>query len=337
MTNLGWFYVGQNKFAQAEALASQVVDVRRRVLGPENRVTLRSMQVLAEVYWFEGKYKQDEALARETLEIQRRVLGPGDPATLSTEDVLAGAYHAEGKYRECEALYRETIESERRFLGPDNPTTVMTLWNLAYIYDEQHKYAEAEPVVNEIVDARRRVYGDDNPGTLRAISYLAYVYTEGHKYAEAEALYRKSLESAPNDADPLNAFAWYLVAVPDRSRRRPEEALPLARRAVQAAPNAADYNTLGLAQYRNGLWDEAIATLNKSAEMDKGSDPTDFFFLAMAHWARGDKAEAEQFFQRGVDGASKGVADNSEWRTFWAEAAELMGKPAPQTAVRGSH
>lgn len=70
--------------------------------------------------------------------------------------------------------------------------------------------------------------------------------------------------------------------------------------------------------------------------MDKGDDPTDFFLLAMAHWARGDKAQAGQFFQRGVDRASKSVADNSEWRMFWAEAAELMGKPAPPVANRGS-
>jgi tetratricopeptide (TPR) repeat protein len=125
------------------------------------------------------------------------------------------------------------------------------------------------------------------------------------------------------------------MANPDRSQRRPEEALQLARRAVNGVPTTATYyNTLGLAEVRNLLWDEAIATLNKSAEMNKGADPTDFSFLALAHWGRGNKAEADQFFQRGVDGAHKNLASQPEWRMFWAEAAKLLGKPAPPAAAR---
>jgi len=119
------------------------------------------------------------------------------------------------------------------------------------------------------------------------------------------------------------------VAAADPSRRRPAEALPLARHAVQVAPDDAEiYNTLGLAEYRNDHWDEAVSALNRAIELDKGAQPLDFFFLAMAHWRRGDKSEAELFFQRGVEVASKS-AINPELKTLWAEAAGVLGKPKP--------
>jgi hypothetical protein len=85
---------------------------------------------------------------------------------------------------------------------------------------------------------------------------------------------------------------------------------------------------LGLAEYRNGLWDGAIATLEKSIEMSKGTDPTDFFFLAMAHWQRGDRNDAERVFQRAVEAARKDAPAQWEWRMIWAEAAERLGNPA---------
>jgi tetratricopeptide (TPR) repeat protein len=150
------------------------------------------------------------------------------------------------------------------------------------------------------------------------------------RFAEAETAFRKSIDLNSNNAYPLNALAWLLLTAPDRRQRRSEEALQLSRRAVQEAPDVATYfNTLGLAEYRNGHWEKAIATLKKSIEMSKGTDPTDFFFLAMAHWRRGDKAEAEQSFQKGIEGAKRDAPNQWEWRMLWAEAAELLGKPGP--------
>jgi tetratricopeptide (TPR) repeat protein len=154
--------------------------------------------------------------------------------------------------------------------------------------------------------------------TLLVMRNLASTLELEGKYSQAEALFRRRLESNHDNPASLNALAWYLVAVPDRRQRRPAEALQLARLAVKGAPSVAtDYNTLGLAAYRNDLWAEAVANLRRAIAADSGEDPTDFFFLAMTEWKQGNAREAEIDFARGVDGASKGAADNSEWRMFW--------------------
>jgi hypothetical protein len=46
----------------------------------------------------------------------------------------------------------------------------------------------------------------------------------------------------------------------------------------------------------------------------------------MAHWRRGDKGEAAEFFQRGVEAASKKEMLDTQSKMFWSEAAGAAGK-----------
>jgi len=95
---------------------------------------------------------------------------------------------------------------------------------------------------------------------------------------------RTALASSPNNPRLLNDLARLLVASADS-----------ARRAIRADPNSGNfYNTMGLFEYRNDHWDEAISSLNHSVDPDKGTQPLNFFFLSMAYWCRGDKSEADR-------------------------------------------
>ena len=102
------------------------------------------------------------------------------------------------------------------------------------------------------------------------------------------------------------------------------------------AETAGNLNILGLAELRNGLWNDAIATLDKSASLQQRADAGNLFFQAMAHWGRGDKGEAEHLFARGVIAAKKDAPTDPELRMFWAETAELLGKPGPVPRRRSS-
>ena len=73
MTNLASIYGDEGKYAQAEALTSQTLEIQRRVLGPEHPDTLMSMGNLALTYGEEDEYPQAEALSSQTLEISSAV------------------------------------------------------------------------------------------------------------------------------------------------------------------------------------------------------------------------------------------------------------------------
>jgi serine/threonine protein kinase/WD40 repeat protein len=104
-------------------------------------------------------------------------------------------------------------------------------------------------------------------------------------------------------ADPmaLNDEAWRLVTGPD-GQRDPARAMQLIRDAVKGeTENAMFLNTLGLVQYRNGQYREALDTLEKSLAAGKGqSAGFDLFFLAMCHAKLGDAAKAKDCFERAV-------------------------------------
>jgi hypothetical protein len=127
----------------------------------------------------------------------------------------------------------------------------------------------------------------------------------------------------------LNAAAWPLVTGP-AGQRDPARALKLVQEALKLQPNnAAFLNTLGVAQYRNGQYKEAAATLEKSLAAGKGrSAGFDLFFLALCHARLGDPARAKDCFDRAVKWteAQKGLQapQVEQLRAFRAEAeAEL--------------
>ncbi len=143
-------------------------------------------------------------------------------------------------------------------------------------------------------------------------------------YRGAIASYRHALEVKPEDSVCYNGFAWALVTNPYAPLRDPGEGVRLARKAVELGPRAASHwNTLGVAQYRAGNWDEAVAALTKCVRME-GGDSSDFFFLAMAYWQRGDKDQARQTFDQGVRWMDKNRPTSKELGRFRAEAAELL-------------
>ena len=90
------------------------------------------------------------------------------------------------------------------------------------------------------------------------------------------------------------------------------------------------WNTLGVAHYRAGNWQAAINALEKSMELRKGGDATDWFFLAMAHWQLGHKDEARTWYDKAVEWMEKNEPKNEELLRFRAEAAELLGIAEPK-------
>ncbi len=131
-----------------------------------------------------------------------------------------------------------------------------------------------------------------------------------------------------------NHFAWKLANTAE-SKRNPQRALTLARRAVDLSPNQASYlNTLGVAQYRAGQNAEAVATLERSLAINRSEFAAfDLFFLAMAHHCLGHQATARACFDRAVRWLSeqKNLSDHytHELADFRAEAEALLASPPP--------
>jgi tetratricopeptide (TPR) repeat protein len=330
MNNLAEFLDAEGKVKDAETVCRQTYELRRKVLGPEHPDTLDTLVNLATILKEEDQFPQAEALDRQALDIQKRVLGPEHPLTLRSMDALAiDARHA-GRYAEAESINTSVLAIRRRTLGNDNPDTLTSMAQLADGYRLQEKYAQAEAFERQAFEGRRRVLGKDSPDTLAALSFLALDLDGQQKFVQAEDLYKKALQDSPDNPSLLNGLAYHDASVSNPAFRRPQEALDLARRAVKAAPDNSDnLETLGLAEIRNSLWDDAVATLTKATQLDQGSNPAKFFYLAMACQGRHSNPEAKAAFQRGVELARKRPVLQPALRAIWTEAAASIGVPGP--------
>jgi WD40 repeat protein/Flp pilus assembly protein TadD len=139
---------------------------------------------------------------------------------------------------------------------------------------------------------------------------LTYWRGEAHqalgKVEEAVADWKRAAQLASTNTTPvmMNNIAWRLLVGPP-AVRDPKRALELARQVSARAPaTAAGLNTLGLAQYRNGLFKDAVLVLNRSLVMGKGQGPSDgynLFVLAMCQAQLGDRTAARDCFDRAVE------------------------------------
>jgi Tfp pilus assembly protein PilF len=162
---MGWTYLDLGSYPEARKQLEQALELCRRVLGPEDPKTLKSMEHLGIVALHQGKFAEAEALASRALEAQRRVLGSEHRDTLASMIHLASVYHDEGKFAQAEALDTQALEIEKRMLGPEHPETLMSMNNLAIVYMREGKYARAEALYTQALEIQKRVLGPEHPDT----------------------------------------------------------------------------------------------------------------------------------------------------------------------------
>ncbi len=146
------------------------------------------------------------------------------------------------------------------------------------------------------------------------------------RYAEAIARFENAISLSPLNVRILNNFAWLLVTCPDASRRDVARGLELAKRAATANPQAADVlNTLGVANYRNGHWQEAIVNMQSAEEADpKKSLAHNYFFIAMAQSQLGEHEKAQEHFREASQWMAEHAPNDAELRQFQAEARMVI-------------
>jgi WD40 repeat protein/serine/threonine protein kinase len=133
----------------------------------------------------------------------------------------------------------------------------------------------------------------------------------------------------------LDNASWRVVEKAQAAAARYRLALRWAEEASRLAPSNGQYlTTLGVAQYRNGKYLEALASLTQAeppnAKGYKGPYPGDLAFLAMAHQQLGHKEEAAKDLARlrAVMQTPRWVND-AESQAFLQEAETLIEGKTP--------
>jgi serine/threonine protein kinase/Flp pilus assembly protein TadD len=308
LNNLATVLMDQGKLVDAEKLLRQAIRFRKDYAPAHFN--------LGSVLWRQHKAEEAEASLQEAIRLK--------PDYTKARAGLGVALCARGLLADGETEFRKSLQ-----LQPGYP---LAQFCLIRVLVDQGKLREAEAAIREATaylqtlarSSTQHLEYRNGLGESHAI--LGNAYARAGKFAKVVTHLGLAVEFVPDNAKLLNQLAWLLATCPEMALRDPPRAVELARKAVNLAPRIGDcWNTLGVAEYRAMHWKAAVLAFEKSMEIRKGGDGFDWFFLAMAHWQLGEKAQARKLYDEAIQWMEKNKPQDEELQRFRAEAATLLG------------
>jgi tetratricopeptide (TPR) repeat protein len=124
-------------------LQTEALDIRERLLGPNNAAIAATLTAVAGIYAAQGNYAAAEPPLTRALAI-REALGADSEATAESLNNLALLYAAEGKAAEAEPLYQRAIAIFET--TNDHAALATTLENYAALLEDTDRAADAAAV-----------------------------------------------------------------------------------------------------------------------------------------------------------------------------------------------
>jgi serine/threonine protein kinase/tetratricopeptide (TPR) repeat protein len=175
-----------------------------------------------------------------------------------------------------------------------DPTLAMAWNNRGLTYNKQNRPDKALDDYSRAIEL-----APNDPELVQAYLWRAQAHSRVAHFEQARTDYETFLERSPAHDQAHNALAFLLATCPDVKLRDPHRAVELARKAVRLAPQTGNYwMTLGVAHYRAGNWEAAVAALDESVKLRPGGDVMDRLFLAMAHEKLGNHDEARRVYEQ---------------------------------------
>ena len=278
----GYFDSTRGLLSKAEDSAASCYNTRRKMLGVEDRETLKAQNLCAQVLQAQGDYEAAEKLYRRVLEGSEKVLGKEQPETLVSVHNLAVVLQLRGDYEAAEKLCRRALEGSEKVRGKEHPKTLTSVNSLAGVLRARGDYEAAEKLYRRALEGREKVLGKEHPETLTSVNNLAVLRDGQGDYEAAEKLYRRALEGSekmlgkehPNTLTSVHSLAGVL-----RARGDYEAAEKLYRRALE-----------GREKVLGKEHPETLTSVNNLAVLRDG---------------QGDYEAAEKLYRRALEGSEK--------------------------------
>ena len=111
---LGWTYLRQSRFPEAESILTEAYELLR-LAHPTDPRTLQVMGNLAIVLNLMGKLEDSITLDEQTSTLAEDVFGPDHIETLAARTRLGIGYLEQGQKTEGRKILKQTFESGKRF------------------------------------------------------------------------------------------------------------------------------------------------------------------------------------------------------------------------------
>jgi tetratricopeptide (TPR) repeat protein len=285
-------------------------------------------------------------LFQEVLEIRRHHLPRVHPKISSSLFYAGLTCFDAGHFDDAVRLLEDRIALEQELAGGGTPSSLLNDERLyAVSLMGAGRYAEAESVLLRLYSTHWTRYGEtvksdrwDQIGLL--LFTLIQLY---HEWGKSDTLLefegrmvehlRLHAEDPRATPDDKNTYLWMLLTSPRLDLRDYDLGLAMAEELVAQKPEDGLFvNTLAVAYYRHGRYEEALTTLQESSRLSTEAtgepDLADLAYLAMTHHRLGHPEEARAAMQdlRQRFEESRGMARFYD-QIMLQEAEEVLADP----------
>jgi non-specific serine/threonine protein kinase/serine/threonine-protein kinase len=221
---------GLGRYAEAAGIANKSFETLRQLIGPDDPVTLRSMQRLAGSLKDTGRLAEALILSEECLRRSRAKLGDDHPDTLRSMGTMTATLTSLGRTAEALPLYDETLRRSKATLGTDHPFTIACMNNMAAALSSLGRLNESLTLLEATLRLHKARLGDDHLGTLWIMTNVATILDSLGRPEDALPLLEdalKRLKVKLGNEHPRTLVTMSRLASVLQSLGRSGEALPL--------------------------------------------------------------------------------------------------------------
>ena len=198
------YYRFAGRSAEAIQLLEESLARRRKTLGPENRITVSTLEYLALACENDQRTEEARKLRTELAELQVKLELPSEDTKKIW--VLGSRYQRERKFEEAALLYEKALPELTAKYGPDNTEILRLNTNLATQYLFLERYREAVGIMEPVYERAVRTLGATHGVTRGLLQNLSFAFTKIGRQAEAVHLIETALPAFQRDYGPTNHY-----------------------------------------------------------------------------------------------------------------------------------
>ncbi|KAF4460164.1 hypothetical protein FALBO_13061 [Fusarium albosuccineum] len=164
---LGWAYLDQHQFSEAEKLGITAVKLAQEELGERHELTFKCKRLLI---------VSSQRQGAETLDQARQFMDESNPRIIYCMSDLANIYTDQRELDKARELQSRVCELLRGSLGDANRNTHGALCNLGRLHYMQKRFEVAEKILTELLELQRKSFGEEHPDTAHTLYWGAVIW-----------------------------------------------------------------------------------------------------------------------------------------------------------------
>ena len=206
----------EGKFDEAISLAKRGLEIREKLLPPNDVRISTSLTTLGKIYVGKKDYKQARGVFQRLLELQQQQFGPENIRLADTLDWLGLVDFGTGNSADAERAYQRALAIREKTLGSSHIQVAHSLFALAEFYRAQHQlepavehYQKALTLYGQLTGAGSREFERTSEGFV----CLGYDYHKPELFKTVYEIWKQfSKANEPQPGQLLNSRALSMPA-----------------------------------------------------------------------------------------------------------------------------